>query len=66
MEIIKSLIFLGMLFGLICFVVGLALMAGMIQSVYRVTPGGWLNGAQTFLLFSIALYCYGRASSGRW
>jgi hypothetical protein len=66
MEVIKSLIFLGILFGLICFVIALGLMASWIQTVYRVSPGGWLNGAQTFLLFSIALYCWGRASSGRW
>lgn len=66
MEVIKSLIFLGILFALICFVIALGLMANWIQTVYRVSPGGWLNGAQTFLLFSIALYCWGRASSGRW
>ena len=44
--------------------VNLAYMAGMISTIYRVTPGGWLNGAQTLLLFAVALYCYGR--SIRW
>ncbi|MBI3624998.1 MAG: hypothetical protein HY215_02430 [Candidatus Rokubacteria bacterium] len=61
MEILRTLIALCMLLAGVCFVVGLAYMAGMISTVYRVTPGGWLNGAQTFLLFAISLYCYGRA-----
>ncbi|MFZ1061172.1 MAG: hypothetical protein WAP47_18470 [Candidatus Rokuibacteriota bacterium] len=64
MEILRTLIILCMLLAGVCFVVGLAYMAGMISTIYRVTPGGWLNGAQTLLLFSIALYCYGR--SIRW
>ncbi len=64
MEILRTLIILSILFAGTCFVVGLAYMAGMISTVYRVTPGGWLNGAQTFLLLAIAIYCYGR--SVRW
>lgn len=64
MEILRTLIILSILFAGACFVVGLAYMAGMITTVYRVTPGGWLNGAQTFLLLAIAIYCYGR--SVRW
>ena len=64
MEILRTLVFLCILLAAVCFVVGLAYMAGMISTVYRVTPGGWLNGAQTFLLFAISLYCYGR--SVRW
>ena len=61
MEILRTLMALFILLAGVCFVVGLAYMAGMISTVYRVTPGGWLNGAQTFLLLSISLYCYGRA-----
>lgn len=61
MEILRTLIVLCVLLAAVSFVIGLALMAGMIGTLYRVTPGGWLNGAQTFLLFGIALYCYGRA-----
>jgi hypothetical protein len=64
MEILRTLIILCILLAGVSFVVGLAYMAGMISTIYRVTPGGWLNGAQTLLLFSIALYCYGR--SIRW
>jgi len=64
MEILRTLIILCMLLAGVSFVVGLAYMAGMISTIYRVTPGGWLNGAQTLLLFAIALYCYGR--SLRW
>ncbi len=64
MEILRTLVFLSILLAAVCFVVGLAYMGGMIKTVYRVTPGGWLNGAQTFLLFAVALYCYGR--SLRW
>jgi len=64
MEILRTLIILCILLAGVCFVVGLAYMAGMISTIYRVTPGGWLNGAQTLLLFSIAVYCYGR--SIRW
>ena len=64
MEILRTLIILCILLAGVCFVVGLAYMAGMISTIYRVTPGGWLNGAQTLLLFAIALYCYGR--SIRW
>ena len=64
MEILRTFIILSILLAAVCFVVGLAYMAGMISTVYRVTPGGWLNGAQTFLLFAISLYCYGR--SVRW
>ena len=60
MEILRTLIALCILLSAACFVVGLAYMAGMISTAYRVTPGGWLNGAQTFLLFAIAMYCYGR------
>jgi len=61
MEILRTLMALCLLLAAASFVVGLAYMAGMITTVYRVTPGGWLNGAQTFLLFAIAMYCYGRA-----
>lgn len=61
MEILRTLIALCILLAAVCFVVGLAYMAGMISTVYRVTPGGWLNGAQTFLLLAISIYCYGRA-----
>jgi hypothetical protein len=61
MEILRTLIILSILLGAACFVIGLAHMAGMIGTLYRVTPGGWLNGAQTLLLFAVALYCYGRA-----
>ena len=61
MEILRTLMALCILLAGVCFVVGLAYMAGMISTVYRVTPGGWLNGAQTFLLLAISLYCYGRA-----
>lgn len=61
MEILRTLIALSILLAAVCFIVGLASMAGMISTVYRVTPGGWLNGAQTFLLFAIAIYGYGRA-----
>ncbi|MBI3030078.1 MAG: hypothetical protein HYY64_11240 [Candidatus Rokubacteria bacterium] len=64
MEILRTLIILCMLLAGVSFLVGLASMAGMISTIYRVTPGGWLNGAQTLLLFAIALYCYGR--SLRW
>lgn len=64
MEILRTFIILFILLAAVSFVVGLAYMAGMISTVYRVTPGGWLNGAQTLLLFAIALYCYGR--SVRW
>ena len=64
MEILRTLMALCLLLAAASFVVGLAYMAGMITTVYRVTPGGWLNGAQTFLLFAIAIYCYGR--SVRW
>jgi hypothetical protein len=64
MEVLRTLIVLCMVLAAACFLVGLAYMAGMITTVYRVSPGGWLNGAQTFLLFAIALYCYGR--SLRW
>lgn len=61
MEILRTLIALCILLAGVSLFVGLAYMAGMITTVYRVTPGGWLNGAQTFLLFAISLYCYGRA-----
>ncbi len=64
MEILRTLIFLSILLAGVCFFVGLAYMAGVISTVYRVTPRGWLAGAQTLLLFAIALYCYGR--SVRW
>jgi len=64
MEILRTLMALCLLLAAASFVVGLAYMAGMISTVYRVTPGGWLNGAQTLLLFAIAMYCYGR--SVRW
>ncbi len=64
MEILRTLMALCLLLAAASFVVGLAYMAGMISTVYRVTPGGWLNGAQTLLLFAIAIYCYGR--SVRW
>jgi len=57
MEILRTLIILCMLLAGVCFVVGLAYMAGMISTIYRVTPGGWLNGAQTLLLFAIAITC---------
>ena len=60
MEILRTLVALCILLAGVCFVVGLASMAGMITTMYRVTPGGWLHGAQTFLLFAISLYCYGR------
>jgi hypothetical protein len=64
MEILRTLMVLCMVLAGVSFLTGLAYMGGMISTVYRVTPGGWLNGAQTFLLFSVALYCYGR--SMRW
>ncbi len=64
MEILRTLIVLCIVLAGVCFLIGLAYMAGMITTVYRVTPGGWLNGAQTLLLFGVAFYCYGR--SIRW
>lgn len=64
MEILRTLIVVFIVLAAVGLVVGLAQMAGMIGSVYRITPGGWLNGAQSLLLLAISLYCYGR--SFRW
>jgi hypothetical protein len=61
MEILRTLMGLCILLAGVSLFIGLAYMSGMITTVYRVTPGGWLNGAQTFLLLAISLYCYGRA-----
>ncbi len=35
---------------------------GLPLSLYELTPGGYLNGAQTLLLLVVALYCVRRAS----
>jgi len=64
MEILKTLMTLSVLLAAVCFLWGMAHMAGIAGTTYRVTPGGWLAGAQTLLLFSIAFYCWGRAA--RW
>jgi len=45
-------------------VVGLLVMAGVPLFLYDLTPGGYLNGAQTLLLFAIAFYCLRRVSAG--
>lgn len=64
MEVLKTLMTLSVLLAAVSFVWGMAHMAGMVGTAYRITPGGWLSGAQTFLLFAIAFYCWGR--SARW
>jgi hypothetical protein len=64
MEILKTLMTLSVLLAGVAFIWGMAHMAGMVGTTYRITPAGWLSGAQTLLLFSIAFYCWGRSS--RW
>jgi hypothetical protein len=64
MEILKTLMTLSVLLAGVAFIWWMAHMAGMVGTSYRITPGGWLSGAQTLLLFSIAFYCWGR--SARW
>ena len=64
MEILKTFITLSILMAAVAFVYGVAHMADLVGTTYRITPGGWLVGAQTLLLFAIALYCWGR--SARW
>jgi hypothetical protein len=64
MEILKTLMTLSVLLAAVSFFWGMAHMAGMVGTAYRITPAGWLSGAQTLLLFAIAFYCWGR--SARW
>ncbi len=64
MEILRTLVMLSVLFAALCFLWGMAHMAGVVGTAYGISPGGWLAGTQTLLLFSIALYCWGR--SVRW
>jgi hypothetical protein len=64
MEILKTLMTLSVLLAAVCFLWGMAHMAGMTGTAYRITPGGWLAGAQTLLQVSIAFDCWGRAA--RW
>jgi hypothetical protein len=64
MEILRTFITLSVVLAGVAFLWGMAHMAGLVGTAYRITPGGWLSGAQTLLLFGIALYCMGR--SARW
>ncbi len=64
MELLKTLMTLSIIMAAVAFVYGLAHMGGMVSTAYRITPGGWVAGAQTLLLFAIAFYCWGRAA--RW
>jgi hypothetical protein len=63
MELLKTLMTLSIIMAAVAFVYGLAHMAGMVSTAYRITPGGWVAGAQTLLLF--AFYCWGRATTPR-
>ena len=58
---IRSLMQLSFVLALLVFVVGVATMLGIPRTPYRITPGGFLNGTQTLLLFVVALYCLRRA-----
>jgi hypothetical protein len=64
MEILRTFINLSVIMAIVAFVYGLAHMAGLVGTAYSISPGGWLAGTQTLLLFAIALYCWGR--SARW
>ncbi len=64
MEILKTFMTLSIVLAGVSFLWGMAHMAGTVGTAYRITPGGWLAGAQTLLLFAIAFYCWGR--SARW
>ena len=64
MELLKTLMTLSIIMAAVAFAYGLAHMAGMVGTAYRITPGGWVAGAQTLLLFAIAFYCWGRTA--RW
>jgi hypothetical protein len=64
MEFLRTFMTLAIIMAVVAFAYGLAHMAGLVGTAYRVTPGGWLAGTQTLLLFAIALYCWGR--SARW
>lgn len=56
-SLYRILVSLALWLGIVAFVLGIVMMLAGKPFLFRLTPGGITNGAQTLLLVAVGSYC---------